>query len=119
MEKVKDLTAQNEFYRLKNSVQSTDRKPRYDSDNKLADFIQAFKTTKNDSSKSEDMLLKLISDLEDNKKYLQAELQSSVAQNKINELQLSKLQQEQNRSQQEVAVQLKEKYRRKMELFKN
>lgn len=83
---MKDLTAQNEFYRLKNSVQSTDRKPKYETDNQLADFIQVFKTTKHDISKSEEMLLKLISDLETDKKTLQADLQNSNAQNKIIEL---------------------------------
>lgn len=98
VEKVKDLTAQNEFYRLKNSVQSTDRKPKYETDNQLADFIQVFKTTKHDIYKSEEMLLKLISDLETDKKTLQADLQNSNAQNKIIELQLSKLQQEQHQN---------------------
>jgi hypothetical protein len=58
-----------------------------------------FKTTKNDFSKSEEMLLKLIGDLEAEKKSLQTELQGSNAQNKIIELQLSKLQYEQNQNQ--------------------
>ena len=65
------------------------------------------------------MLLKLIGDLEAEKKSLQTELQGSNTQNKIIELQLSKLQQEQNQNQQETAAKLKEKYRRKMEMFKN
>jgi len=61
LEKIKDLTAQNEFYKLKNSVKSTDRKMKAEGE-QLADFILAYKSAR--TTKSEDILLKRISDLE-------------------------------------------------------
>jgi hypothetical protein len=68
VEKIKELTASNEFYKLRNSVQTTDRKQKPESD-KISEYLLASKSAKNDT-KSEEILLRMISELESDKKSL-------------------------------------------------
>lgn len=61
---------------------------RWTDTDQIENFILAYKSARNDNSKSEEILLKLISDLEQEKKSLQTELQNSIAQLKITDLTL-------------------------------
>ena len=49
---------------MKNSADTTDKKMRWTDTDQIENFILAYKSARNDNSKSEEILLKLISELE-------------------------------------------------------
>jgi len=74
------------MYKIKTTVYATDTKKKFSDTDKIENFILAYKSARNDNSRSEEILLKVISEFEQEKKNLQFELQTSSAQHKIIEL---------------------------------